>query len=430
MPLQHSDDLEGFEDVLGSGGVWLRRVSHAPGTAAHDEVEKLRRPEYKSACLVHVRGRVRAAGLSAPCFVDTLASGQPLRVVVGDTIVEPVPPGVMLALRFAGEGETVRVAMDNRYGYGDEGHAGLGVPPDADLEYEVTMLQAGEPHKEPPEMDVDELCAEVAMLKARGNEYFSWGKLDRALRCFKEAVRYGEAAVSGPAPEAEDGDAPAPEQARQDLVACLNNIALVLERQGKLKEAKEAAVQVILQDRDNVKALVRAARISLQVGDHEEAAVAVKAAMQVAPRNATVLEAAARLREAAEKAKRLEKERWGGFLQQKVKAGAASSGVGVVEAGVASAADAETTPQPDAAPVTTPQPRSRRGETAPSAPPSETASEEEDLTFREVAERAPLVVRLTLLLLPTFVAAMSWSVWTLYSAWARWKAAQSAGERD
>ena len=309
---------DGFTDELGSGGVLLkvlRGEAGGGGEGAGGKGHGAMVPDFKQQVVAHVRGRVRADGTTTRTTatttnewcVDTRREGKPMTVYVGENVMEPVPPGVMLALRKTEVGETVRVVLDSRYAFGEEGHPGWGVPPNAAMEFEVTVLDVGEHWKEPPEMSVEEMAAFVATLKARGNEYFSWGKLDRAMRCFKEGVRYGESGISS-------SETPDPALHR-DLVACLNNIAIVLEKQGKLKEAKEAATQAIVQDPRNIKALVRAARIALVQAEHEEAAAAIKMALEIAPENPDVVRTAHKVKEAIDKVKQTEKQTWGGFLK-------------------------------------------------------------------------------------------------------------------
>ena len=146
----HPGEYDEYEDLLGSGGVLVLKTPSVGGVGQSGE-----KADFKQAVLVHARGRVRGG----ETFVDTTANtakskGAPFWVHVGETVLEPVPPGAMLALRMAGPGETVRVVMDHRYGYGDEGHVGLGVPPMATLEYEFSVIQLGDMLKEPGEMDM------------------------------------------------------------------------------------------------------------------------------------------------------------------------------------------------------------------------------------------------------------------------------------
>jgi tetratricopeptide (TPR) repeat protein len=298
---------DGYEDILGSGGVLLKRISSSTGNS---DLQNLQRPEYKQYCTFRLRGRIY--GAEPKTFMDN----QILETSVGDNIIEIVPPGVMLALRMMGVSEICHLRIDSRYGYGNDGHVGYGIPPDALLEYEIEMLQVGSPQKEPADMSMEELTEAVLKYKTRGNEYFGWNQFDRALRCFKEGARHGEQAIQNLG-----GD----EKANQEnavlfanIVACINNMATVLERQGKLKEAKEATVQVLIADPLNIKALLRGARISLQQGEHEEAIAAIQVAKKFAPDNPAVQEMDVKIRNAIILAKKIEKERWGGFLKPAV----------------------------------------------------------------------------------------------------------------
>jgi len=271
-----------WEDLLQSKAV-LKQVVRSSSEA------DAARPEFKQPAIVHLIGRL--ADASHRIFVNTYANDKPLEVVVGDQLFELVPPGVMLAVRMMAVGEKCRVKVVSRYGYGPTGTKEYDVPPDSDLEYEIELLDVREFPKEPAEMSLEELAEAVALRKQRANEFFEWDEKEKALRLYNEALKIGEAANS-------------------------QNLTLAeLEKQQKWKECKEASVNALSIDNNNVKALVRAARACTHRGEHDEAEQAFTLALKLDPANPAALAGMKTLLQAADKARRQEQAAFGGFLK-------------------------------------------------------------------------------------------------------------------
>lgn len=295
------DSMEGeWVDILGSGAV-LKQVIR------ESHVKPMVCPEYKQKVVVHLIGRTQ--GPDQRTFQNTREENKPITAFVGDQIMDLLPPGLMLAVRMMGIGELARVKLESRYAYGTGAHW-FGLNPDENVEYEVELLNIGDYSKEVPEMSQDELKETVIMYKNRGNDFFKWKELDKALRCYKEGVRFGDGAF-----QQNEENIKLDEDLLRARIDCLNNIATVLEKQGKLKEAMETTILVLESDPSHLKALTRAARIAVMQGSHEEAEAAVKAALIVAPKNEVVLQLKRDLEERIENHKAKEKERYGGFLK-------------------------------------------------------------------------------------------------------------------
>jgi tetratricopeptide (TPR) repeat protein len=293
----NNDDDDVWEDVLGNKSVMKQRIRASPDPDAP-------RPEFKQQALIHVIGRL--AKQPDQVFVNTYATKQPMLVQIGDQILDLIPPGLMVAARLLQVGEKASVKVESRYAYGPGGCKEYSIPPDADLEYEVECLDVLDSIKEPSEMSIDELTGMVTKFKMRGNQFYEWNEFDKALKCYVEAMKFGDAANS----QTEIFEALDKERA-----ACCNNVALIYEKQGKLKESKEACVAALTLDPNNVKALVRAGRVSLMRGEHDSAALALKTALELEPANAAALQVQRELRMAVDKARRLELEAYGGFLK-------------------------------------------------------------------------------------------------------------------
>ena len=91
------DGEDGWEDLLGGSSGVMRRI-----ISVGDELQSP--PEYKQTALLHVVGRALAplsssSAYSKPItFLDT-RDAEPLQVIIGDNVLNEIPPGAMLAAR-------------------------------------------------------------------------------------------------------------------------------------------------------------------------------------------------------------------------------------------------------------------------------------------------------------------------------------------
>lgn len=294
-----------WKDVLGSGAVMVQTLRPAP-----KQNLSVGAPEYKQEVLVHIIGRETNTGR---VFLDTRAVGQnPISAYVGEPIMDSLPPGVMLCLRQMHVGEICHIKLHSKYAYALGGQW-YGLKPETDCEFEVELLQIGDFLKEVPEQTPEELKKTMREFKTRGNEFFKWDELNKALRCYKEGVRYGDGLFGdqGAGFEEQEFD----QEAYKDRVACISNIAAVLEKQGQLSEAMESTVLALTADPSHLKSLARATRIAVAQGSHEEAKAALQVALDLAPQNQAILKLQRELNEKITQHAALERQRYGGFLK-------------------------------------------------------------------------------------------------------------------
>ena len=107
----------------------------------------------------------------------------------------------------------------------------------------------------------------IAKFKARGNAHFKESNYRRALQCYGAAVQ--------PYSDATSQKSMSGELASQ-ILHCVNNSATALEKLGEFKDAKEQCVIALQLDPDNLKALLRASRISIAQGEFDEAELAIE----------------------------------------------------------------------------------------------------------------------------------------------------------
>jgi len=99
-------------------------------------------------------------------------------------------------------------------------------------------------------------------------------------------------------------------EANEVVLDCLNNIAAVYLKAKEYKKAKDAATEVLLRDKDNFKALLRAARAAIydQTATFEESQAALAAAENVHPEDKDVRKIKSELENRRKKYKKERKE--------------------------------------------------------------------------------------------------------------------------
>lgn len=110
-----------------------------------------------------------------------------LEFVVGEGSEHNVIKGVETAVQKMKKGEKSLLRISPKYAFKAEGHEEFGVPPNATVEYVVT-LKSFENAKEPWEMDVDEKIEQAELSKKKGTDFVKAGKYSLALHSYKRAV--------------------------------------------------------------------------------------------------------------------------------------------------------------------------------------------------------------------------------------------------
>ncbi len=63
-----------------------------------------------------------------------------MKFVMGEGSEADVVSGIEVAVKKCKKGELVRLSVKSRYGYKSQGHACYNIPPDADLSYDVEII--------------------------------------------------------------------------------------------------------------------------------------------------------------------------------------------------------------------------------------------------------------------------------------------------
>lgn len=307
---------DGWTDVLGSGAVLTKAVTEVEGDC----------PEYKQFVFVHYQ--LRLAGSEKIVYdsredKDGPEKGDPVKVMIGDQILDVVVPGVMLAIRMIKQGQIVDAKINHRFAFADKGDPELGIGPNQDLEARIECIRIGEMSKEPVEMTPKELVESMRVSKERGNYFFKRGDLNRALRCYQDGLKKSESHLPPepkPGQDPEELKTPEFDEYNNDpdlirlRIDCAGNMSACFEKQEKWKEAKEACVAVLTMEPNNLKALLRASRVSQAQDIYDEAKMCLITAKEYFPGNADVKREMQKFKKRVEAYKLARKKQFGGKL--------------------------------------------------------------------------------------------------------------------
>ncbi|XP_073977060.1 peptidyl-prolyl cis-trans isomerase FKBP4-like isoform X2 [Rhodnius prolixus] len=175
---------------------------------------------------------------------------------LGEGADNDIPPGVEKALESFVRGETSKLELKPKYGFGDIGHEKFGIPPGASLVYTVTLKKYDQP-KDSWMMSSHEKLDEAKNLKEKGTKYFKAEKFDLALKMYKKVLEFIES------------DAGFEEELLADrstvLLATNLNIAMCHLKLKHFTEAKKSCDVALDLDANNLKALFRRGQALLQM---------------------------------------------------------------------------------------------------------------------------------------------------------------------
>ncbi|XP_077294260.1 FK506-binding protein 59-like isoform X2 [Arctopsyche grandis] len=186
--------------------------------------------------------------------------------------------GVERALEKFSMGEKSRLIIQPRYAFKSTGNKELGVPPDAIVEYTVTL-------KSFDKSDVDSLDYEYVMkqgktFKDKGTEYFKSAKYVLAVKMYKNAVTYLSKTDL-------EGEGVSPDVRINLLLSVYLNLALCYLKFTPVNsfEARDNAIEALKIEPNNVKGLFRKGQALQAMGECDEAIEAFQRVIEIEPEN-------------------------------------------------------------------------------------------------------------------------------------------------
>ncbi|KAG3074146.1 hypothetical protein PI124_g19200 [Phytophthora idaei] len=270
-------EREGFEDVLGSGGIFRKML-----TVNKDGIQA----EFGEEVGVKFSTWVLKSG-------QKVAMDETRKFRIGDG---EVMPALELVAKMMHVGEACEVRCDARFAYGDVGLEPHVAPGD-EIKLVVELCRVGK--KITAEMSSQELIVEATQKKESGNRYFKEKNYEQAAKLYKRALKLLETW------EHSEEDAA---QCKELLIALGNNVGNVQHKLKQYKEARQSTLEVLQLDGKNVKAMYRIGQITLDQNEFDEANMFLRKALEIEPKNAKVRQLLVQLKKKKRDQKALERK--------------------------------------------------------------------------------------------------------------------------
>lgn len=210
------------------------------------------------------------------------------------------------------KGEKAILRARSDYAYGDGGSPPT-IPGGATLNFEVELFSWKEKVKTPSQMSAEERMAHATKMKDLGTEALKAKDFATAVNRYEDGVEYityngshghsghgnghshghshGDQPCSGHGDDSDDdeecGETPAElsDEAKQLVIALLNNCAMAKLKAGDPDGARFDCTKCLEYDEANVKALFRRAQAKLAVGEFAEAVADAAKVVEIDPQN-------------------------------------------------------------------------------------------------------------------------------------------------
>ncbi|KAG6944165.1 hypothetical protein JG688_00017231 [Phytophthora aleatoria] len=270
-------EREGFEDVLGSGGIFRKML-----TVNKDGIQA----EFGEEVGVKFSTWVLKSG-------QKVAVDETRKFRIGDG---EVMPALELVAKMMHVAEACEVRCDARFAYGDVGLEPHVAPGD-EIKLVVELCRVGK--KITAEMSSQELIVEATQKKESGNRYFKEKNYEQAAKLYKRALKLLETW------EHSEEDAA---QCKELLIALGNNVGNVQHKLKQYKEARQSSLEVLQLDGKNVKAMYRIGQITLDQNEFDVANMFLRKALEIEPKNAKVRQLLVQLKKKKRDQKALERK--------------------------------------------------------------------------------------------------------------------------
>ncbi|KAF2355299.1 FKBP-type peptidyl-prolyl cis-trans isomerase domain [Trinorchestia longiramus] len=224
-----------------------------------------------------------------------------------------IPEGIEKALQKFIKNETSKLELSPKYAFGKVGNDKFNIPPNASLQYTVTLLDF-EKAKETWEMSQEEKIDQAKIHKAKGTEYFKAEKYKLAAKQYSRVT------------DLMSYDSGLSEEKKMEnnalkLAGELNLAAVYLKLKDFVSAAKHAT-NALDQDPENVKALFRRGQALLELEEFEDAAVDFKECLSLDASNTAAKKSLALAQNKIKQHRAKERQIYGGMFEKFVKADA------------------------------------------------------------------------------------------------------------
>ncbi|KRZ50427.1 Adenylosuccinate lyase [Trichinella nativa] len=200
---------------------------------------------------------------------------------LGECEDQDLPSGVDEALRHFSKGEKSMVTLKENWGYGASGMPAFNIPPNADVEFMIT-LNSFTTVKEAWSMSDAEMLEHAENLKEKGSAFLKDGKVKMAIHKYNLVKNMLEQNTA----VEED----ALKEKRMNLIkAVFLNLALAYLKEDDNLQALHSCNKVLTHDPSNVKALYRRGQAHQNRRDYEDAMADFEKVISLEPKNAAAL---------------------------------------------------------------------------------------------------------------------------------------------
>lgn len=195
---------------------------------------------------------------------------------IGEGSEHNICDGVERALEKFKIKEKSKLQIKSRYAFGSAGKPELNIPPNADLEYTIT-LNNFEKLKDFWTLDAPEKLAQASFFKEKGSRYFKEGKYELACKLYDKMNSYINSTA---------GFSEAEEVSVKDLQKAMHlNLALCYLKLNRNLDARNECNSVLEVDPDNEKALFRRGQSYMNLAEPEPAIKDFETVLKLDPKN-------------------------------------------------------------------------------------------------------------------------------------------------
>lgn len=108
---------------------------------------------------------------------------------IGEVSDDDIIPGIQKALTHFGKGETSRLIIKPEYAFGEKGHETFKIPPNATVEYTVT-LNDFEREPEAWKLNAEESLSQAKLVKDKATGFLKQEKYELAIKLYEKANTY------------------------------------------------------------------------------------------------------------------------------------------------------------------------------------------------------------------------------------------------
>jgi len=218
-----------------------------------------------------------------------------------------ISPALETAIGTMKKGEKSSFALKPSYAFGAKGDESKGVPPNAEVEYEIELVDFVK-EKDSWDLNTQEKLDAATKRKEDGNALFKEGKFERAAAKYKRALTFVDSDY-GVADEDKD-------KLKLAKITLYGNIAASKLQLKDYAAVKENCKKVLDLDPHNIKALVRQAKVYVDVDDWDLAKSTLQQVFEIDQNNIDAKKEQARLNKKIADQNAKDKKVFGGMFEK------------------------------------------------------------------------------------------------------------------